>query len=96
MALIGRAQEAVTAGEKSVEIMPITKDAIEGAYALIELARIHAQVGNPNEALDLIEHLLSFPSGLSVGLLELDPAWDALRHDPRFQALLEKYDSPSN
>ena len=45
------------------------------------------------EALDLIEDLLSIPCFLSVGLLRLDPAWDPLRDNPRFQALLEKYDT---
>ena len=46
-----------------------------------------------NKALDLIEELLSIPCQLSVGLLRLDPVWDPLRDNPRFQALLEKYDT---
>ena len=38
------------------------------------------------------DELLSIPCDLSVGLLRLDPVWDPLRNNPRFQALLEKYE----
>ena len=39
----------------------------------------------------MIERLLSIPCEFSVGLLRLDPVWDPLRDNPRFQALVEKY-----
>ena len=54
---------------------------------------IYARVGENDQALDLIEELLSIPGNMSVGLLRLDPVWDPLRDHPRFQALLEKYDT---
>ena len=68
-------------------------DALDGSDVLIELAKIYTCVGEIDKALDLIDELLSIPSWLSVGLLRLDPAWDPLRDDPRFQALFEKYDT---
>lgn len=51
------------------------------------------RVGDTEKALELIEEMLSIPSDLSVGLLRLDPVWDPLRDNPRFQAQLEKYDT---
>jgi len=92
-ALLGRKDEAVRAGEHAVELMPISKDALDGSDVLIELAKIYTRVGETNKALDLIDELLSMPSWLSVGLLRLDPAWDPLRDHPRFRALLEKYEA---
>jgi len=80
------------AGERAVELMPISKDLLDGTDRVIELAKIYSRVGEADKALDLIEELLSIPSFLSVGLLRLDPVWDPLRDHPRFQALLEEYE----
>jgi TolB-like protein/Flp pilus assembly protein TadD len=92
-AIFGRKGEAVRAGEHAVELMPLSKDALDGAEPAIQLAQIYARVGETDRALDLVEELLSIPCKLSVGLLRLDPAWDPLRDHPRFQALLEKFDT---
>jgi tetratricopeptide (TPR) repeat protein len=91
-AFLNRKQEAVRAGENAVELMPTSKDALVGPNLSVELAKIYTQIGEVDKALDLIDELLSIPCDLSVGLLRLDPAWDRLRDDPRFQALLEKYE----
>jgi TolB-like protein/tetratricopeptide (TPR) repeat protein len=57
-------------------------------------AEILAQVGGTEAALDEIERLLAGPSALSVHTLRLHPRWDPIRDDPRFRALLERYDPP--
>ena len=93
LALLEQREEAVRAGKQAVELLPISKDAIVGPAHVIELAKIYTRVGEADKALDLIDKLLSIPCELSVGLLRLDPAWDPLRDHPRFQALLEKYDT---
>jgi tetratricopeptide (TPR) repeat protein len=92
LAILGRSDEAVRVARKSVEMVPLETDSIFGSHQMIELATVYAQVGEVDMSLALIDELLSIPSTLSVGLLRLDPAWDPLRDDPRFQALLEKYD----
>jgi serine/threonine-protein kinase len=69
-------------------------DAYEGAAPAGARARILAGIGDADAALDEIERLLAGPSSLSVHDLHLDPRWDPIRDDPRFQALLKKYDPP--
>jgi serine/threonine-protein kinase len=92
-ALLGRSEEAVRAGQRAVELMGTSRDAFDGPTQEIELAKIYTRVGQSDMALDLIEKLLSIPCDFSVGLLRLDPVWDPLRDHPRFQALLEEYDT---
>lgn len=56
------------------------------------LAQINAQAGHPKEAVALPEQLLSIPAGQTVSIerLKLDPVWDPVRKDPRFQKLLSE------
>jgi tetratricopeptide (TPR) repeat protein len=90
---LGRAREAEKAAERAVEILPLSKDAYVGAFPLWGLAVVHANGGDHAKASALLETLLSEPSPVSVPLLELDARFDPLRDHPRFQALLEKYDT---
>jgi TolB-like protein/Flp pilus assembly protein TadD len=90
---LGRKEQAVREGHRAVELLPIVKDAYTGTTILKASAQIHAEVGEHEKALDQLETLLSVPSLTSVPLLRLEPSWDPLRDDPRFQALLEKYDT---
>ena len=54
-------------------------------------AQVYALLKENDRALQLLDHLLSVPSGLSVPLLRLDPMWDELRQDPRFEEMLRKH-----
>jgi serine/threonine protein kinase/tetratricopeptide (TPR) repeat protein len=67
------------------------KDALEGSILAEDRALILAQAGDADAALPEIQRLLVEPSYLSVHTLQLNPLWDPIRHDPRFQALLTKY-----
>jgi serine/threonine-protein kinase len=93
LARLGLRDEAVHSCERVAELIPIAKDALTGAGRRVEIAKIYTRVGETDTALDLIDELLSIPCPLSVALLRLDPAWDPLRDNPRFQALLEKYEA---
>ena len=92
-ARLGRGEDAVPSAERAVELWPLSKDSFDGARPAIELAKITARAGDHGRAIDQLEDLLSVPCRLSVPLLRLDPDWDPLRDDPRFQALLEEYDT---
>jgi TolB-like protein/Tfp pilus assembly protein PilF len=85
---LGRAQEAIYEGLRGVECLPITKDAMNGTLRLEDLARIYVMVGKYEDAIDILEQLLSRPSELSVARLRLDPVWEPLGKHPRFQRLL--------
>ena len=69
------------------------RDPFEGPVVVEDRARILAQAGDVEAALDEIERLLAGPSGLSVHGLRLDPIWDPIRDHPQFKALLAKYGS---
>ena len=54
-------------------------------------AEIYARVGDADAAVDLFEHLRTLPNiWFSIPELRLDPRWDPLRRDPRFQRLVER------
>jgi len=92
---LGRNADAIAAARRISEVMPLSRDAYFGAYALAGLAEVEAHAGAKDQALQLIDQLLAMPAGdvMSVTRLKLDPMWDPLRGDPRFQALLKKYEA---
>lgn len=90
-ASLGRKQDAVREGKRAVELLPESADALDGPPMTACLAQIYATVGDRDAALPLIEDLLQVPAGLTTQTLRLDPIWELLRADSRFQALLEKY-----
>jgi len=91
LAGLGENAEAVRAGKRAVEAVPIEEDALIGPWRVADLARIHATVGNTEAAIELLEHLLATPGPLTTQVLKLDPTWDPLREHPEFQRLLEEY-----
>ena len=60
-----------------------------GLASKSKLAKIYVQVGRHEAAIDLLEQLLTEPSWLSVPLVRIDPLWNPLRGNPRFEALLD-------
>ena len=91
LAGLGRKQEAIAEGKRAVELLPESQDAFDGPRCTESLAQIYALTGETDEAFRLIDHLLSVPNGLTIPVLKLDPIWDPLRKDPRFQALIDKH-----
>jgi len=92
-ALTGQKEEAIEAGRRAVELTPITADAMAGHTYAVTLAKIYAWVDEPYSAVKTIHTALSTPGWISVSAIELDPDWDPIRDDPRFQELLRMHRS---
>jgi serine/threonine protein kinase/tetratricopeptide (TPR) repeat protein len=87
LAYLGRKDEAVREGERVAADMPVTRDFAEGMNALSNLVRIYVLVGEPEKALDNLEKVLKLPAPWAPGWLRIDPNFDPLRSNPRFQKL---------
>jgi hypothetical protein len=88
LAYLGHKVEAIREGERGVALLPISRDAYNGAYFQHQLARIYLLVGEPEKALDHLEPLLKIPYYVSPGWLKIDPNFAPLRGNPRFQRLV--------
>jgi serine/threonine protein kinase/TolB-like protein/Flp pilus assembly protein TadD len=91
LAGLGRKADAIAAGRKAVDMQPVEEEAYIGPPLLERLALIYTRVGESDLAIDTIDRLLSIPAKISVAELRLDPRWDPLRDQPRFQKLLDSY-----
>jgi TolB-like protein/class 3 adenylate cyclase/Tfp pilus assembly protein PilF len=95
---LGDKAAALTLAERAMAANPIEKDAIDGPQPIEILARVAAQVGEPDRAIATLQKLLSIPYDgalvlgvpLTAALLRLDPMFDPLRNDPRFQKLCQE------
>ena len=87
-AALGRKEEALREGRRAVELLPVEKDAINGARMIKYLAMIAAWSGDKNLACEQLTIALRYPSSPSYGELKLLPFWDPLRGDPRFEKIV--------
>jgi hypothetical protein len=87
-ALLGKNDIAIGEAKRAVEMVPISKDALDGPALLINLAVVHAWIGEPDQAIETLAPLIRVHWGISYGQLKLDPYWEPLRKDPRFDKLL--------
>ena len=85
---LGRKTDAINEGKRACELLPVTKDSWDGPIYVSNLALIYVWVGEKDKALELLSNSVKRPGGLSYGALKLDPTWDPLRGDPRFERLL--------
>ncbi|MGE5142869.1 MAG: protein kinase domain-containing protein [Acidobacteriota bacterium] len=88
LAYAGRKEEAIREGLKAVSMLPISKDAYIGTYIQHQFVRLYVLVGDQEKALDQLEALLNVPYILTPGWLKIDPTFDPLRQNPRFQRLV--------
>jgi TolB-like protein/Flp pilus assembly protein TadD len=86
-AMLGRKEEALREGRRAVELLPISSDAFDGPAIATNLAVIYAQVGERDLAITQLAPLLKLPNGPTPALLRIEPEWDSLREDSRFEKL---------
>jgi len=89
LSIAGESAEAIAVGEKVVREWPRSRDAVEAARALANLAFVYALAGEKERACATLADALSRPSPTSPELLRLSPFFASLRDDPRFVAALE-------
>ena len=87
-AALGRSADAIREGEHAAELLPPSRDAINGGLIHEKLARIYAQAPDTNRALTFLENNAELPNGVSYGSLKLEEDWDPLRKDPRFDKIV--------
>ncbi len=89
-AVLGNKEDAMSEGERAVKLIPVTKNAIEGATLIRYLAIIYAWTGDKDRAIERLTEATQLPgSHVSYGYLRLHPIWDPLRSDPRFEAIVD-------
>ncbi len=92
---LDRKEDALREGRRAIELLPITKDALNGTELKRNLAIIYAWIGEKELALKELADALQLPGVfLTYGELRLHPYWDSLRDDPRFDELVEKSKKP--
>jgi TolB-like protein len=87
-AALGRKQEAIQEARRAAEMLSISKDAVEGPPLVFRLALVYAWTNEPDLAFQELAISVKAPAGVHYGELKLDPAWDPIRKDPRFEKLL--------
>jgi len=88
LAYLGKKAEAIGEGRRGAELLPVSQDAINAPYVQLQLARIYVLTGEPDLAAGVLEELLGRPFYVSRGWLRLDPAFQPLAGQPRFDALV--------
>jgi tetratricopeptide (TPR) repeat protein len=94
LAGLGQKDAAIAEGKLAVALLPESQDALDGPKMTLALAQIYAWTGENDSAFELLERSLITPAGVTVSSLKLNPVWDPLRGDARFQALIDVAQNP--
>jgi len=85
---LGRKDDAIREGRRAAELLPLSKDSINGVRVLEILAVIYAWAGEKDLACEQLEVITKLPASVSYGQLHLHPYWDALRGYARFEKIV--------
>jgi serine/threonine-protein kinase len=84
---LGRPQDAAREAARAAELLPVSRNSLEGAALLEQLAEIYARTADYDAAMEVLERALAVPNFISTAQLRADPLWDPIRDRPRFQLL---------
>jgi tetratricopeptide (TPR) repeat protein len=87
-ALLGKKENAIAEAKRAAEMLPVSKDAVDGPGILMNLVAVYAWTNEPGPAFEQLDILVKLPNGIYYGNLQGDPYWEPLRKDPRFAKLL--------
>ncbi len=87
-AALGRKEEAMREGRRAMELLPVTKDAINGAHIMQFFAVTCAWAGESDRAVEQLNAIIALNGHITYGYLKLHPFWDPLRGDPRFEKIV--------
>jgi serine/threonine-protein kinase len=87
-ALLGKKEEALSEGRRAIEMLPIVKNSTSDGYVKRYFVMACAWAGERELALEHLEVVARIPGGPSYGDLRLNPMWDPLRGDPRFEKIV--------
>ena len=87
-ALLGRKTDALREAARATEIVPVSRDAVDGPDLQEDYAFVEMLVGESDAAVRRLAYLLSIPSDVSVNVLRADPTWDPLRGNTVFKRLI--------
>jgi len=87
-AALGQSEEALRHARRAAEILPPSADAVAGPMCEMRLVQVLAMTGDRDGAFEKLGKLVKLPFSLNHGDLKLNPMWDDLRDDPRFDRIL--------
>ena len=90
LAQLGERDAALAEAQRATELLPESKDAFGGPEITAGVAEVYTILGDNARAIEVLDGLLSRPSFVTVQGLKVNPIWDPLRNDPRFQKLCEE------
>ncbi len=87
-AALGRKDDAMKEGRRAAELLPVSVDAFDGPIIATNLAVVYTQVGEHKLAFEELTSVREVANGPTRGMLRVEPEWEPLRADPRFEELL--------
>ncbi|HUF28158.1 MAG TPA: tetratricopeptide repeat protein, partial [Gemmatimonadaceae bacterium] len=88
LAMLGRSTEAIAAAERAIDLLSVSRDALDGPDWMVNLARVYAMVGRHDDAVRQLAAVLDIPARVSAASVRLDPAWRPLHGHPEFRRLV--------
>jgi serine/threonine-protein kinase len=92
---LGENEAALRHAYRATEILPISVDAVEGPMCEMNAVAVHVMIGDRDTTFGKLRELVKLPFGIiNYGDLKLDPVWDDIRDDPRFDRIVAESASP--